>query len=257
MLLVCLGVLLLRLCERIGQWTRVGLTLLAFGCVVLIGFTLSRMALLGVVLVAGGAAQLAWRRAHGPDGGTPRWRILRPVTFTLLGLTVAALVLPGASRVNPLLRLLAPDPEATARADELRLALVEAGLRMWSTQPWIGVGGGRFETLLAQQAGGAGRMTPMHNSFVELLTEYGAVLAGVLVLTLTWLVVRLLRGGGGEPTHGAPAGLDRPGARYLLGVYLLGFGVAGVLVSSALPWTMWWLTIASATTTAWWLGVER
>ncbi|GAB96177.1 hypothetical protein BJY21_003134 [Kineosphaera limosa] len=252
-LLVCLGVLLLRLCERMGEWQRVGLTLLAVGAGLLIVATLSRLVVLAAIAVAALAAHLAWRRAHGPSPGWTRGTRLAAGAAVLFA---ASFVLPGMSRLNPLIGLIAPDPDATARSDELRVALMDAGLRMWSTQPWAGIGAGRFETLLEQDPGSVGRVTALHNTFVELLTEYGLVLAGPLAVTLVWLVILLARRVPTQ-THGAPSGVDAEGARYLLGVYLLAFGVGGVLVSSALPWTMWWLVLASAVTTAWWLGGQR
>lgn len=260
-LLVCLGVLLFRLCERMGEWQRMALTMLALGAGVLIVLTLSRPAVLGMALLLVATARLAWRRAQGTPAAAPSVserprvrRLTRLAGYVAAPLVIAAFVVPGVSRINPLVMLLAPDREAIARSDELRLALVEAGLRMWTTQPWIGVGGGRFATLLEQDPGRATRLTPMHNSFVQLLTEYGIALTVPLLVLLVWLIVRVVRARPEPETHGAPTGLDTLGARYLIGLYLGVFALAGLLVSSALAWTMWWLMLAAAVTTAWWLG---
>lgn len=251
-LAVCTGVVLLRLCERLPRWQRAALTALALGCIALIALTLSRLSLFATLLALLAAGHLAWRRVR-PSRRPPRPQIRS--RSRAAGLVAASVVVLALSTVNPLIRLIAPDPLETEQSDELRRALAQAGLRMWRTDPWIGIGAGRFEAILRRDTGEIGRVIPMHNTFLELITEYGVILATPLAMLVVWLVVRmLLERGTAHETDGLPAGIDALGARYYVGVYLGGFALGGVLASSALPWTMWWLMLGSAVTTAWWLG---
>lgn len=61
----------------------------------------------------------------------------------------------------------------------------------------------------------------------------------------------------GPAACGRPRTIDRVGARYALLVFLLAFVQAGVVVSSSVPWSVWWMLLASATATAWWIGAGR
>ncbi len=94
---------------------------------------------------------------------------------------------------------------------------------------------------------------PMHNGFLEILTEYGLVVAWPIALWILALGYCLLAlaGPGRAIVIGRPRGLDRAGTRYALGVWLAAFGVAGLVTSSPLTWQLWYLMAAGATVAAW------
>ncbi|WP_040155467.1 O-antigen ligase family protein [Mobilicoccus massiliensis] len=275
------GLSLVAATERLSRLHRVAWLTLAATCLGLTWLTFSRAALLACVVGAVVAAGL-WlhRRRLRPLSVARR----RPWFAAGLGLGAAALVvahatIPAVAAANPVYRLIAPGDEVTARSDSLRIELVRIGLRYWRESPWFGIGTGRYQILLEKQS----PKTPvlsMHNGLAEMLVEYGLVVAvplAALLALLTWRAVvprssRRRTDGLESPlrsshsrrgvratdatTFGRPARLDLVGARASATIYLLGFVTAGGVVSSSVPWTVWWLLLASAAATLWWVGSE-
>lgn len=262
-LLVVYGLAMLRLTERHSIFDRLLTTLLALACAGLMVATLSRLAVAAALGLTVAAALFEVRRR---TSGRVRDRRHRTRTRTVAavfvaaaaGAAVAAFTVPSLVRLNPLAAFLFPGDDSTARADGLRVSLVRRGLDMWSQNRWFGVGGARFEVLLQQE--GFEHVMPMHNGFVEVLTEYGLVVAIPLaawILALTWCMLaparRPFAGDEQVTASGRPRTFDDRGARFAIGVWLLGFVVVGLVTSSPLTWPMWYLMLASATACAWWL----
>ena len=255
-LLVVYGLALGRLTERLTRVDRLVTAALAVASLAVMVATLSRMAVAAALLVTVGAAVLECRRRgllRRPSpaaGDRPAW--LAPVGITAaVAALVASLTWPVVARGNPLAQFLFPGDASTARADDLRASLIRQGLDLWSTDPWRGIGAARFEVLLQER--GFERVMPMHNGFLEILTEYGLVVAWPLALWILALGYCLLApaGPGRAIVMGRPRGLDRAGTRYALGVWLAAFGVAGLVTSSPLTWQLWYLMAAGATVAAW------
>lgn len=265
-LVVVLGVVLGRMSERLPTWHRAVLSVAAGVTVGLVVLTLSRAAVAAcaVMGLAGGVLALS----RSPRGrrllhlrGLRGWARAALVTLAVAPVVLAAVAL---------WRLVAPGHADQVRSDGLRLTLVRLALDYWRTSPWLGVGGGRFEMLLRDEHPEIGYVLPVHNTFVEFLTEYGVVGAGSLaaLLLLAAVVIALPTGRTTpgttttpDPTRpngataataalvvsGRPRTLDDAGARHLAFVLLLGIVLAGTVTSSALNWQVWWLMISSLT----------
>lgn len=261
-LVVGVGVVLVWMTERVRPWVRVAFGVLALVTVGLIALTLSRLALLAVGVILLTSAALAWQRhGHpGPSAWIARHQLLAgSMALAAVSGFVASFVVPSLIRHNPILRMLFPGDESTVRADNLRAELARIALQHWSDDPWWGIGAGRFEVLLRRLHPEVGRVTPLHNGFIELLTEYGLILFVPFVILLTVLTWRTVNRGRRRParpagTSGLPSRVDATAARHLTLTYLVGVGLAGVVTSSPLQWFPWWMLLASATATAGWLG---
>ncbi|GMA38624.1 hypothetical protein GCM10025883_06690 [Mobilicoccus caccae] len=99
-------------------------------------------------------------------------------------------------------------------------------------------------------------MLPLHHTFVEILTEYGLLVFVPFVVVLVMIAWRAVRIPRRASTLGRPTSLDDAGARYLTFVFFVGFVMAGVVTSSALRWTPWWLMLASLVVLAWHLRLR-
>ena len=175
----------------------------------------------------------------------------------LVALAVAFFTVPPLAALNPALRVLAPGDDVTARSDSLRLTLVRVALHEWEASPWTGIGTGHIALILRRRNAEFSHIASLHNGFVEFLAEYGILVCAAFVALLLLLTWRLLAPRRDERSNGAPAGLDRDGARAALAVYLVAFTQAGVVVASSVPWAIWWLLLASAAATGWWVGPPR
>lgn len=130
-----------------------------------------------------------------------------------------------------------------------RLTLTINGIWMAVETAGRGVGAGSYEettasgeVLIPLRVDNRGKFKPAHNTWVEILAEYGIVpFAGLMVLLgwcarLAWQARR--RAGGGGPAD--------PGtvARVLL-VALVGFAFYGIQAGSVLGWSPTWMFLAS------------
>lgn len=241
---------------RVQRWLRVLLGLVSAGSVALVVLTASRAALLALAVQLT-LALLLWLTRAGHVATARRWGARHRAAAAGLGVLAAAVVaatvlVPALAARNPVLRMLLPRDADTAASDGLRLALTRTGLRYWRQNPWTGTGAGSFESRLnRERPPGVVVLTNMHNAFVELLSQYGLVVTApfaLLLLLLCWRVVRRVNGSAHDP---ATAGTDQVAMRFQLAAVLVGVIVAGLTVSSALTWTMWWVMIAHATVLAW------
>lgn len=284
-LVVVIGVALLWLTERTSRWVRALLVLSVATAAFLLWHTHSRAGIAGAVLTAIMASVLAaGRTGHLARWG--RWHRRHPfiVGAASLGAFVAALVpfiVPSVAARNPLFSVLLPGDADTIRSDSARVALIRHGIDFWLSRPWTGIGAARYEwALAAVEHPAVPRVLPAHNGFIELLAERGLVMGAPLALLLMLLAWRVVRPrcraarptpaqaqptqlqprrsqAGFAGTYGKPLHLDGWGGRCLLAVYLLGFVLGGVVISSPLMWFPWWLLLASATATSWWLDNLR
>ncbi|GAB47103.1 O-antigen ligase family protein [Mobilicoccus pelagius] len=242
-LVVVLGLVLGRMSERLTILRRVFLALVATLTLTLVVLTLSRAAVAATAVVSLSAAVLAASRS--PRGR----RLLRPRRLRTRARValVAAMATPALVAAAALWRIVATTGDEQARSDGLRATLVRLALDHWHHEPWLGIGGGRFEMLLRDEHPEVGHVLPVHNTFVELLTEYGLVGAAALFALLTLAAVTVVRPIRAPLTDGRPRTLDDAGVRHLLAVLLVGIGLAGTVTSSALNWQVWWLMIATLT----------
>lgn len=252
-LLVGVGVIAGRALDRISPIYRVALGVLAGAACVLVGLTLSRLSTACLILVTAAAWLLHRTRTRSGSPGPPsRWA--RPAVGALLAAGVLSFIVPALRVFNPLARILTSGEAAAVRSDSLRVSLARIAVELWSEHPWLGIGGARFEYLSNQRHRELHRLLPLHNTFLEILTEYGVVVVTPLVLLLVvgvWRATGPMRRVVGI---GRPVALDRPGARHMALMFLLGFVVAGVLMSSALIFAPWWIMAASFVVAAWHLG---
>lgn len=238
---------------------RVCLIALAACCAWLVWMTQSRAAL--VALLAGLAltAVTAWRLVLVRDNPSRMSRFaarVRPLPLGALGVglvLVALLALLGQAFAS----LLFPGDDSTVRSDDLRRDLVRFALARWREHPWFGSGAGSFEGLWAPTGG---PVVPPHNGFVELLAENGLLVAGWLFAVLALLTVSAawpVRGGAEASRPAREHAMRVITMQHLLAANLLGFVLAGVVVSSPLPWFPWWLMLSGAVAAGAWLEVER
>ena len=126
------------------------------------------------------------------------WR--SPYRSRWLALTVAlgllVLVLPG----SPLSRFLDPSP-GDIESHQIRMALLEAGLRMFWENLWIGVGAGNYRFEVARYASDSSieLRHVAHNTYLEVASELGVpgllLFASILVLAFRGLRAARRRAG--------------------------------------------------------------
>ena len=176
---------------------------------------------------------------------------------------IAAFVVPALAAHNPLLRSPKPGEEAS---DDMRLALIRAGLRFWQSSPWHGTGAGTYEYRLEQAKPPDVRDPSInaHNGFVELLSQYGLIAAvplTLLLLLLLWYVVRPVGTAREVPTVAVP--IDEPrgpdpsvlSRRVELACLLPAYVVTALVVSSSLAQPLWFVMLGHAVAVAW--SLER
>lgn len=243
--------------SRLG---RACLIALAACCAWLVWMTESRAGLVALLAGLTLTTVTAWRLTR-VRRGAPSWTGRLAERAQVLhgravgaGLALAALL---ALVGRALAHLLFPGDESTVRSDDLRHDLVHFALARWREHPWFGSGAGSFEGLWAPTGG---PVVPPHNGFVELLAENGLLVAGWL-----FAVLALLAALAAWPVR-TDAEASRPAReqavriitmQHLLAANLLGFVLAGVVVSSPLPWFPWWLMLSGAVAAGAWLEVER
>ncbi|WP_168581216.1 O-antigen ligase family protein [Gephyromycinifex aptenodytis] len=212
--------------------------------------TESRSGLLTLLVILGLHAWGWWRRrtAQRPDGGPVLSRRSVAAAGVLLGLTAIGLcTLPTLARYNPLVRLVraAADP-STARSDGLRVGLLRAGWRYFTASDGFGTGADSFEPLLqADPRWNFGIITWLHNSFLELLLQYGVIPAAALAAVIGVILVTVWRYPGG-PEHDL--------ARIEALSALVAFLALGCASATVLTTPVWWLILGQATCSAWWLS---
>lgn len=218
---------------------------------VLVLLTESRTGLGTLVVVLGLFAWRAGRERRRGEASPPRsrrgWAL---VGGGAGGLVVAAFAVPALAAHNPVLRLVAAAGTAgTARSDHLRLDLLRAAWRYFVASDRFGTGAATFETLLwSDPDPGVSTRTWLHNGAMELLLQYGVVVAGALAV----VVVLVLAGAAdsrrrpGDPAAGL--------ARTELLAMVVAFAGLAFVSNSSLTITLWWVMLADAVGCAWWLS---
>lgn len=175
--------------KRIGYL--VGATVIG-ACALL---AVSRGGVAGLVcgLLALGALGLARKRRNGArDVGT---------TYATIGAAVAAIAGLG----------LYVGAEALFRdfehGDASKLELGANGLALALEHPWVGVGRGAFSAAFVSQHGASVRYTHPENLLAQWTSEWGLVLALVLIGTLAWALVRSIAAARTWTRLGAAAGV--------------------------------------------------
>ncbi|GAB49611.1 O-antigen ligase family protein [Mobilicoccus pelagius] len=239
---------------------RAALHALVVAGVVVVALTESRSGLLACVLVltVHAAVGLHRRRARvgGRSGGPPhpdpaRRRHPRAIgvglTVAACAVLAAAFLVPALAARNPVLHLATSAAEpGTARSDRLRLDLLRAALRYLRDSDGLGTGAASFEVLLARDpAPGVASRTWLHDTFLELLLQYGAPAALALAALLLLVVAALVR----PPRRGRRSRLVRVEALGFVVPYL-GLGCASATV---LTTPIWWLLFGETAAAAWWL----
>ncbi|MBW3084636.1 hypothetical protein KEM60_00825 [Austwickia sp. TVS 96-490-7B] len=208
-----------------------------------------------LITAVGAAARWGWWRAVARSPRARRTAIAAGAAFSALA--VAMFAVPALAAHNPLLR--SPKAQATVQSDGLRWSLVEAGLRYWREHPLWGTGPGTFEYELGRErpAGVPDPTINAHNAFVEILSQYGLVVAvplAVLLAVLLWRVVRPQRRLSGEVLRRAERHAQDSqliAYRVEIAVLCVAFVITAIVVSTALALPMWFLMLAHMVTTAW------
>lgn len=243
---------------------RGGLLALVVAGIVAVALTESRSGLLACTLVLAVHSAAALRRrlarthrhparprpAHVAQPRLPR-RLGAGLGLAVAAALAAAFLVPALAARNPVLHMAsAAAAPGTARSDRLRLDLLRAALRYLHDSDGLGTGAASFEVLLARDpAPGVASRTWLHNTFLELLLQYGAptalALAGLLVLVVGALLVPRRRG---RRAH-------------LVRVETLGFLVPYVALGCAsatvLTTPIWWLLLGQVVASASWLAQDR
>lgn len=226
----------------------------AVGSIVII-FTQSRTGVGALIILM---ALEVWRRttrhpdASPPAPRSPRRRYLHAgAGVGVAGLVMASFVIPSLARINPLSELWSASWNGhTASSDRGRLRLLQASLRYLQESGYLGSGAGSFEPLLkADPHSGFKATTNLHNAFFEILSQYGVVVAAVMVAALGVLIRVCLAGRLGRR---APR-LDRD-VRVEMAGYLLSFVAFACTASSSLTYQTWWTILASACA-VWWAAL--
>lgn len=210
----------------------------------------------GSEAASGRAHTGAWAAPPAQGRGTVTWAF---VVFATIGATIAAFTVPALTRLNPVATMITAAGEpGTARSDTLRLDLIRAGWRYFTGSDHLGTGAGSFEYLLAHDPNpGVSHIIWMHNSFLELLLQYGVVVAAALGAVITTVLVSLVLG-----LRQTSSGTVRHNRERRLVVAeslsaLVGFAALGSLAYTALETHAWWMMLAQAVAGAWWLTASR
>lgn len=235
--------------RRAIRWA---LTVAAVWAAVLVVASQSRSAVLGLVLVAAVHAVQASRSRPGllRAALTRHRRAVFSVGAGAFLLLAATFVVPPLAARNPVLAMIraALQPE-TAASDMLRVNLIRAGLRYWRESGYLGTGAGSFEPIMWNDPhSGVAIKANLHNGFVELLVQYGWVVAVPLLALLVLLVGVAVRTRANAALR-PQVGIVRT---EMLG-HLVAYVALGFTASSSLALPIWWLMLAAACACAAWL----
>lgn len=234
--------------ERRRGWRRaVPIVLCVLGAIAVL-LTESRSGLLALIVVLAihlGAA--VWNRRR--LGVSPA-ALAGGGLVALVGV-VAAFTVPALAAHNPVLRtLIAAGEPGTARSDTLRLDLIRAGWRYLRESDGLGTGAASFEVLLARDPNpGVSTHTWLHNSFLEIVLQYGVVVGGALGLVLLIALAAVRRRGA----------VDGSVARVEVLASITCFAALAFASATVVTAPVWWLILGQAVASAWWLdqGMPR
>ena len=218
------------------------------GCLVVL-VTQSRSGLLALLVVVALDVRrriLERRSARPPSDSPARRRARWGIAGAALLVAALTFVVPPLAQRNPLVNMVtAQFGEETARSDSLRLQLIAASWRYLRESGWLGSGAGSFEPLLWNDAdAGTLKLTNLHNTFLELLTQYGVHIGALFALVIAGIVVPLVRS---RRVLGRSTRVSRHEACGHLAAVL----ALGIAASSALHVPLWWVALAAACACAW------
>lgn len=253
----------------VALWARAGsrrvlravLALLAVFAATLMVFTESRGGLVGLALIAGLEVV---RRRRLMTGARPlrevladHRQMLTAAAVGVLAVIAATFLVPALAARNPLratIALMFTDEQS--RSDLLRIRLIKFAFGYLRDSGWTGSGAGSFEPLFWNDpARGALPATNLHNSFVELLTQYGVLVFAPYLALLLVLVATLFRRGIRSVTSAVER--EQLLIRNELAGHLMAFTLLGTTASSALEIPFWWLSLANAAALAWYLRAHH
>ena len=198
----------------------------------------------------------------GRSGHGRRTASIRMITAGLLAgaALLASVTIPAIAAHNPLVRVMSSlTAEGTARSDHLRVDLIAAAWRYVRSSDGLGTGAASFEPLLA--ADPAPRVavhTWLHQSFVELLLQYGWLPFIALVVLLGAILIRLCRRLPASPGRDgtADSDIDRASAPHVRlaraeGLAaLVTFAALGCVAATVIDTQIWWIMLAQAVASA-------
>lgn len=230
--------------SRRSPWRGALFALVVLGAIG-VALTESRSGMLTLLVVLAAHAWSALRRR-----GTTIPRRTAVVLATGVGaLLAASFLVPALAARNPVLRaFVATTQPGTARSDELRLDLIRAALRYLRASDGLGTGAASFEVLLMNDpAPGVAMRTWLHNSFVEIVLQYGVVVAAALGLVMIAVIAALFP----RPRWASSSTARVEGAGALVAYVALGCAAA-----SAVTTPIWWLMLGQAVASTWWLSAR-
>jgi O-antigen ligase len=155
------------------------------------------------------------------------------VTMLLVGLAVAP-----DSIMNRFenMKLHGPITNGDEKSSRIHYELLKAGMRMIESEPWLGVGLGRFKTLAPQYNPAiywvSGRAYIAHNTYMQIAAESGLPVLSVFLLLLLVgaLNLRQVR---------AVEGAELSDLAFAMELGMIGFAVAGAGVSAEFVTSFW------------------
>lgn len=250
--IVLLSMLVATLAWRASVRHRGGRLLLAFAAVFASAMALasqSRAAALGLAVILGLEALRWYHTLHVDVRGllSRHRRVALSATVAGLILVAASFLVPGLAARNPVAAMLyaAAQPE-TGASDAFRIRLIRLALGYAADSGFLGTGAGSFEPIMWKDAhSGIDIEANLHNAFVELLMQYGAVVAVMLGMVMIVVLAAWWRSGPGSDAR-PPFDVLRT---ELLG-HLVVFTALGCTASSSLALPVWWLMLAQVCATA-------
>ena len=164
-----------------GGWQRWCHVVVALASFYLLWLTGSKLCLMGAVLMAIGAA-LTWKYGRivvGAGAVAAVVLVLGPGRATLL------------SAWNDVIAVLVQHANLGSRSWPVRLSLLGFGLHLIATHPLVGVGPGGFAHLSRDSTVySLHHKTNPHNGLIHVASDYGVLVAAVLVVAWAWGIVR-------------------------------------------------------------------
>lgn len=164
-----------------GGWQRWCHVIVALASFYLLWLTGSKLCLMGAVLMAIGAA-LTWKYGRivvGAGAVAVVVLVLGPGRATLL------------SAWNDVIAVLVQHANLGSRSWPVRLSLLAFGIHLVSVRPLIGAGPGGFAHLARHPGEFAlHHKTNPHNGLIHVASDYGVLVAAVLVVAWAWGIVR-------------------------------------------------------------------
>ena len=149
----------------------------------------------GIIVSVSRASWLATGLALGVLGLLLlRYARFRLPTLLLLGVVVAGAAYGISRNEHAMGRLKLGSTPANALQD-MRVALWQSAWQMWEERPWLGVGPGHFDYRFREYRPNSVQYRPdrVHNDYLNTLTDWGAVGAGIVLAGLAALTLSVFQ----------------------------------------------------------------